>query len=269
MRWDALNDALARFRETARRFPLSPAPRNGAARVLRYLGAIQEARDLYEQVASQFPANPAAHIGLAEVERSVGSLRNAADAYRALLRRFPRIKSIGNGLAAVLAASGKYAEARDLLPDRLPASQSDWVAYHIRGVIQLRSGNLTGALQTFEHGLAHTPWFIQRSFFRTSLASLAIRREQHQKALDLLEVESAPSLEPIAELIRIHAQGALGRRDDVQASVRASMTTARSPILIELRDTLSSRFGSAEASEVPTPDEALFLRECDALLLAA
>jgi tetratricopeptide (TPR) repeat protein len=263
-----LEEALDWFNETARRFPRNPTPRTSAAKVIRDLGDIDSARNQYKLVVTQFSKDPIALIGLAEIEKTVGSLTTAEREYRTLLERFPYHGGIKNGLAAVLTASGRYVEALDLLPDRPPASRSQWAAFHIRGMVHLRSGNLQDALAIFERGLAETPWFIQRSLFRTSLAGVAIRQEQHQKALDLLDVEPTPLTEPIAELFRIHAQAALGRSDGMEIAVRESLATARTPVLIALREELLSRFGDAKRSPVGSND-ALFQKECDVLLLAA
>lgn len=263
-----LNEALQWFRETASRFPLSMAPKNGAAKVLRDMGAFDDALQAYRQIAIEFPLDQTAHIGIAEVEKRRGALGEALSTFKLLKDRFPRSSIIRNGLAAVLAAQGLYDQARSLLPDHLPASRGEWVAYHIRGMICLRSGEIEKAATIFEDGMARIPWSAERTYFQTALASVEVQRSRYRRAIELLSAPVAVAVKPIAAVIKMHAHAALGESAELQSAyINASGTQA--PLIVSLRERLVMQLGR-QTSQMPTLlDGTLFEQECDALLMAA
>jgi tetratricopeptide (TPR) repeat protein len=260
-----LDESLQWFRMTSKRFPLSVAARNGVAKVLRELGQFAEARSAYEEVVSEFPLDPIAYIGIAEVEKKRGAIHQALQAYGAFQKQFPGNRMAKNGLAAVLATLGRYDEATSLLPDTLPATRGEWIAYHIRGMIHLRAGRLPVARQILEHGLAHIPWSLERAYFRTALASLEIRVANRDRASALLEEPSVAAVEPIAAIIRMHAS-ALGPRP--KDTPQRATTEPRNLLADTLRNRLVAHFALPPSKQ---REEALqlFEYECDVLLLAA
>jgi hypothetical protein len=156
-----------------------------------------------------------------------------------------------------------------LLPTDLPATQGEWVAFHIRSMIHLRSKDFAAASGMLEWGVSTTPWSIQRRYFETALASLRIQQKRFESALQLLEGAPPAVLRPVVEVLRLHVYGEMGRREDVVAAEK-SLTLSVSPVVVELRSELLLRF-----SQGPSPvtrvhnDDWVLERECDSLLLAA
>jgi tetratricopeptide (TPR) repeat protein len=265
-----LSEARDWFSEVSGRFPLNPVAKNGEARVLREMGLLEDARQMYQRISGEFPLDPSAKVGLAEVEKTAGALVNAETMYRNLRDRFPRSESVRNGLASILAALAKYPEAEALLPHHPPASRSEWHAFFIRGLIAMRSDDIRRAESILRRGVVETPWISQRSFFRTALASLELRRSKHSEALDLLSVAVVPAAEPLADLIRMHAYGALRQSEGVRDLFARSAASALTPAVRNLRDQLAIRYQRADLAIGVLRDEAtIFQFECDALLLAA
>jgi len=262
------DEALAWFQRIAKQFPLSATPRDGVAKVLKELGLLEESLAAYRDTAIEFPLEQTAYIGIADVQRRRGSLEDALTAYAEVKERFPRSAFMRNGLASVLTALGRYAEAERLLPRHPPASRGEWIAYHIRGMIYLRSGKLDKAAKIFEHGLAENPWPSERSYFQTALAALEIRRRRYQRTLELLKPPAAISVEPVAALMRMHAHGALRQTEEMESVYRTAVRP-RNPMLLALREDLVAHFRRAPFGRTGPTEGALVRRECDALLLAA
>lgn len=256
-----LDDALQNFREVSNKFPLSATPRAGLAKVLKELGRFDEALDAYGAVVADFPLEPIGHIGIADVLRRRGSLAESISGYRTLMNQFPKSPRLRNSLAAALTAAGEYADARILLPAHDPASRSEWVSFHIRGMISLRSGDLDSAREVFEKGVSDSPWARERSFFETALAVLEVRSRRFEKALTLLERPPAFGLEPLAEVVRLHALSAAGQIENVRITTEGSQYTESDPLIRRIRNTLIQRDN--------TKMESIFEWECDAILLAA
>lgn len=263
-----LDEALEWFRDVGVRFPLSVVARNGIARIQEELGDFEAALETYRQVTRDVPLDPFASIGIAQIERKRGNLQVALSAYRGLMEQFPRNGLVRNGLASVLTVMGEYEEARGLLPHYPPASSNEWIAYHIRGMTHLRSGELDRAEEIFQHGLAECPWAYEWSYFQTALASLEVRRRRYPEAIELLKSPLSVPILPVASLIRMHAHGALGQHDELQSAYN-STSGARSPLILRLRDQLITRFEPGGNTPLDEAEGSLFQQECDTLLLAA
>jgi tetratricopeptide (TPR) repeat protein len=249
-------------------FPLAPEPRTAYAKLLRDLGRFSEALKEYYKIITKFPLNPWAYIGVAETYKKTGRLQEALDAYEQVMNRFPRSATARNGKASVLVAMGNYLTALRILPTNLPATQSEWVAYHIRGMAQLRSGKLGSAEEIFEWGAREreNPWVSQRAYFKTALASLRVQQKRYPEVFPLVREIIHPSIEPIAHALIMHASGELGDTPWFNQSYK-SIRNISAPVVIELREALAERYRQ-QTTFIP-PDSWFFLHECDSLLLAA
>ncbi|OGW46535.1 MAG: hypothetical protein A2Y66_09065 [Nitrospirae bacterium RBG_13_41_22] len=247
-------------------FPLAPEPRAAYARILRDLGRFNEALSEYDKIITEFPLNRWAYIGVAETYRKIGRLPEALEAYERVINLFPRVTHIRNGKASVLVAMGDYLNALKILPTNLPATQSEWVAYHIRGMVRMRSGKLEKAEKIFEWGINEIPWVSQRAYFKTALASLRVQQKRYQEVFPLVQTIIHPSIEPIAHALIMHASGELGDMPRFNQSYESIQNTS-APVVIELREALAERYRRRTTS-IP-PDSWFFLHECDSLLLAA
>jgi tetratricopeptide (TPR) repeat protein len=249
-------------------FPWASAPRTAHAKILRDLGRFSEAIEEYMKTITKFPLDPQAYVGLAETYKKIGRLQEALDAYEQVMNRFPRSASARNSKASVLVAMGDYSTALKILPTNLPATQSEWVAYHIRGMAQLRSGKLETAEEIFEWGAREreNPWVSQRAYFKTALASLRVQQKRYPEVFSLVQETISPSIEPIAHSLIMHASGELGDTPRFNQSYESIRNTS-APVLIELREALVERY-RRQTTSIPT-DSWFFLHECDSFLLTA
>jgi tetratricopeptide (TPR) repeat protein len=261
-----LEDAEIALSKIIKRFPLAPDAMASHARILRDLGRFNDALDEYKECIKRFPFSPWAYLGIAEIYRKIGNLPEALKAYELFNSKFPRSAMSRNGKASVLVAMGDYPAALSILPKDLPASQSEWVAYHIIGMIHMRTGNLIKAEHLFERGSTECPWVSQREYFKTALASLRIQQKRYEEVAPLVQEIIYPSIEPIAHVLIMHASGELGNTLLFKQSYE-SVRDVAAPIVIELRDALAKRYRQQNTS-IP-PDSWFFLQECDSLLLAA
>jgi len=263
-----LEKAEIAFANLVKCFPLAADARTGYAKILRDLGRFTEALDEYNKTTTKFPLSPLAYIGVAETYRKIGSLPEALKAYELVMDRFPRFATARNGKASVLVAMGDYPTALRILPTNKPATQSEWVAYHIRGMAQMRSGKLEKAEGIFEWGVKEkeNPWVSQRAYFKTALASLRVQQKRYPEVFPLVQEIIHPSIEPITHALIMHASGELGDTPRFNQSYESIRNTS-APVVIELREALAERY-RRQTTSIP-PDSWFFLHECDSLLLAA
>lgn len=261
-----LEDAEIALSNIVKRFPLAADAMASHAKILRDLGRFNDALDEYRECIKQFPLSHWSYLGIAETYRKIGNLPEALKAYELFNSRFPRSAMSRNGKASVLVAMGDYPAALSILPKNLPASQSEWVAYHILGMARLRSGELKKAEPIFEWGSIECPWVSQREYFKTALASLRIQQKRYEEVAPLVQEIIHPSIEPIAQVLIMHASGELANTPLFKQSYE-SIRDIAAPVIIELRDALAKRYKQQNTS-IPS-DSWFFLRECDSLLLAA
>lgn len=261
-----LDDSEIALSNIIKRFPLASDAMTSHARILRDLGRFDEALDEYKECIKRFPLSPWSYIGIAETYRKIGNLPEALKAYELCNSKFTRSSMSRNGKASVLVAMGRYSAALSILPKNLPASQSEWVAYHIIGMVHMRSGDLIKAEPIFEWGSTECPWVSQREYFKTALASLRIQQKRYEEVAPLVQEIIYPSIEPIAHVLIMHAAGELGNTPLFKQSYE-SIRDIAAPVVIELRDALAKRYRKQNTS-IP-PDSWFFRRECDSLLLAA
>jgi tetratricopeptide (TPR) repeat protein len=260
-------EALQSFQRLKARFPVSPIPLLGRARVMREMGRLNEARAEFETISSSFPLDPSGPIGLADIDKRRGQLSAAVDGYKALRVRFPRNPWIRNSLASVLSAAGLFQEAELLLPDAHPASRSDWGAYHIRGILRLKTGEREAAAAIFRRGMDESPWAREKALFRTSLALADLQGSNFSEVSDRLAGNLPVTIAPVAAVIRFHAAMAMGRKYEVDSAYEAARGAARTPVLAKLLDITVDFLTSPAPSSSST--KTFFQLECDALLLAA
>ncbi len=248
-----------------KRFPLAAEPRIGYARILRDLGDFSGALDEYERIMKEFPLNSWAPIGIAETYKKTGNLSKALEAYEKVITQYPRNVYFRCGKASVLVAMGDYPNALKNLPDYLPATHSEWVAYHIRGMVEMRSGHLEKAEKIFEWGINEMPWVSQRAYFKTALATVRVQQKRYPEVAPLVHEIVHPSVQPIAHALVMHSSGEL--RDMPLFNVcYDSIRDTSAPVVVKLREALAGRYRGESASSLP--DNWFFLQECDSLLLA-
>ena len=248
------------------RFPHDSFPRLGRARVLRDLGRFDEALAAFDKAIRFHPLDMAGRVGKADTYRKLGKLELARSAYEDVIKRVDSFRHVRFGLASVMVAQSDYAAALALLPDKLPATKSEWVAFHIRGMTFLRRGDFSKARQVLEWGVNECPWGEQREYFATALATCRIREGRYQEAIGLVEQVSTVSVFPTSLAIGMHAYAELGDDQGFFRAFNAIPITA-SPVVLSLRDSLVNLYKSTK--DVRVKAEQIFAAECDSLLLAA
>src|SRR5262249_40725302 len=148
-----------------------------------------------------------------------------------------------------------------------PATLSEWISYHIRGVISLRKGDLDAALKIFEWGSRENPWINNKASFETALAGVKLRQAQYKQATDLHHQNFDPAVKPIAQIFQLHAYSKL--RDVKKATLTFKTLLERCPpILRPVRDELGVQCGLLSRNTTPKSDQWLFDQESNSLLLA-
>jgi tetratricopeptide (TPR) repeat protein len=196
--------------EQAESFGAGAVAKSGRAETLRAMGRLSEALEAYDEAVAQHPENVVAKNGRAEVLKALRRLTEALDAYNAIYKLNPNDAITRNGRSCVLAALHRYDEALQQLPDDTPSTLQDWIGYHIRGMILLRTNSVEEAVRIFEYGVRENPFPSSREYFQNALAAACLRWSDFAGAGSALEGVNAPLLQPQANVLRLHTYGASG-----------------------------------------------------------
>jgi len=290
-----LEEALEAYEATVADFPQDVVARTGRAEVLKSLGRPEEALEAYEAAVADFPQNVVARAGRAEVLKSLGRLEEALEACEATVADFPQdvvarngraevLKSLGRleealivyddnlsksptnsyariGRASVLVLMARYEEALRQLPGSQPKTLSDWVGYHLRGMIALRKNETAVATKIFEECATRNPWRENRRFSRRALAVTKLRSSTFEDALAALADDHAIA----AEILRVHAFGGLGETEKARETL-IRIPDVEAPSVKVLRAEFTSRYVDLKPVR---SDDWVFDRECELLLAAS
>jgi tetratricopeptide (TPR) repeat protein len=258
--------ALAAFDEAIRLHPENVVAKTGRAEVLKALGQFDEAMVAYDEVISLHPENVVAKNGRAEVLRAQGQLLEALACYNEAISNHTENRIAKTGRNYILVALGRYDEVLEYLSGQKPVTQDDWIDYHIRGMILLRTGKMSDAIGIFNQGVQNNPWPLSKQYFRSALAIAWLRGREFRKASKMLEEVTASLLQPPANVLRMHAFGAMGERQRVAAAYESLSTT---PHLSSHELTQELRHQYLLGEEPRHDDEWVFDREIKIFVLAA
>ena len=261
-----LEEARAAYEQIIAQHPEDVFAKTGRAETLKALNLLEEARAAYEQIIAQHPENVFAKTGRAETLKALNQLEEARTAYEQIVAQHPENVVAKNGLAMVLTVLECWDEAKALLPRRDPATPGEWIGYHIRGMILLRTGEVGGAIEIFEEGVRSDPRPASRDYFRTALALGRMRQAQHEVATQVLAEIDTPTVRVRAAYLKLHAAGELHDFDGAREALR-KLPGKAPPVVQELRDELQPRY--IDRQEPGHSDEWCFQRHVTALLLAA
>ncbi len=252
-----------------RRVPYSPIARVGLAHTLKDLGKFAEATQLYQEISADFPFDTSGLMGLASLYKLRGEFGAAIIAYDSIISRFPKFLAARNGKAALLAAMGDFRDALNLLPTNEPSTLSEWISFHIHGMISLKQGKVPKAIEIFERGLQNSPWEQGRQFFRTALSLSYLRRHRIEEAESLIEHSLViPPLRAAQDTIRLHLRASSGQMDVAKSFSKSIQLPTQ-----ENYSRLHEQIISVLASRGSTPDIRelfdIYSMECDLILLAA
>ena len=260
-----LEEALAAYDSVIGEFPQNVVARNGRAEALRSLSRLEEALAAYDSVIVEFPQNVVAKNGRAEALRSMSRLAEALAAYDEIRRVNPYDLVVRNGRAVVLASLGRWDEALADLPKEPPSLVQDWIGYHIRGMALLRSGRIDAAHEVFSAGVHGNAPAEEKDYFRSALALTNLQRGRVSAAGQSLNEVKSPTIEPFANLLRLHVFCALGERElAIEADRRVAAVAA--PGVQAVRRELRRRF---LGDERPLHSDQWILEQETGLLFAA
>lgn len=171
--------------------------RSAKARILREQGRWKECDVLLTDLSRLYPREQSIKFAFAELDRRQGKFEAALNRYLEIERNFNQARSPRIGIASSFAALGRVEEALNYLTEWEPATRSDWHGFHIRGMLELKRGQINVARQIFEKGLIQCPWLQQRPYFAAGLALIELSNRDYVAAQNVLQ--QANGLAPLAE----------------------------------------------------------------------
>jgi tetratricopeptide (TPR) repeat protein len=241
--WGRLDEALEAYSCAVNRFPYEPYLRNGRANLIKFMGDLQLALQAYDQNVRDFPYSLFALTGRANLLKELGKYQEALNAYDDIVAKRAEYKAARYAKAAVLTIMGRVEEAKALLPEGEPRTKDEWVAYHIRGMIHLRAGELEQALDIFTHGLLRVQFRKQRAYFHTALAAAKLSQNQYKEALNYVKDQDGP----VANLLEMHSAAALGQHELAMECYTNLLDDPRENVLV-LSEEIARRFGLAKSA---------------------
>lgn len=257
------DDAISAYDDAINRFPYDTHAYNGKAGLLKKIGKYSDSLQLYDKVLVDFPYDIIAMKGRSEILKESGQLEDAIEAYDRVIIRDPKNKSLVYSKAAVLVAMGRFEEALSMLPDGKPRTREEWVAFHIRGMIYLKSKNIERAIELFKYGLDNIPFANERIYFGNALVVAALKKNEYDEAVKYI----SNIHEPINDIFRIHTYGSMNRIDETIESFNRIEDNCP-PNIVQLRDELAFRFSLKKGIPQKTW-EWVFEQECRVVLLEA
>jgi tetratricopeptide (TPR) repeat protein len=255
--------AIAAYQEAVSRFEFDVRARNGYANVLKAAGRYEDALREYDRIVWGFKYDIVGHTGRAGLLKALGSYEEALEAYDRILTQRPDYSYARIAKAAIYAIQGNYEKSLALLPNRPPETHSEWIAYHIRGMVYLKRNEIDAALDVFNVGVVENPFHQSRRYFENALAATKVRLRQYQEAINHVRETDTD----VSRILKLHAFSALGRLDDARKELIAVNDNVL-PHVAELRDEIAANFGVTE--RIPMRDmEWIIERESEVLLQAA
>ena len=264
-------ESVAAYQEATGLFPLDIYIANGYANIRKVNDELGEALRLYEGNVRKFPYNLVAKTGRADLLKRLGQYTDALTAYDEIIRIAPTYAAAKNGKAAILVVRGEYALAHSLLPNETPSTRDDWIAWNIRGMAFLKSGDTARGIEHLELGRQHTPFARERRYFERSLSFARMRIGDFDQAVSVLKDVGGQGL---SNILRLHAYAGRGQLAEARNTYKELIQRCPSQ-LIDLKDAIAARFGLAadqsHAADVQSHanDNWIFSREAEALLQAA
>jgi tetratricopeptide (TPR) repeat protein len=205
-----LNDALVAYEATIEAHPGNVMAKAGRAEVLRDLNRLNDALVAYEATIEAHPEDVVPKNGRAEVLRDLNRLNDALAAYEVTIEAHPENVVAKNGRANILCKLERDQEALEHLPVEPIVALSDWIGFHMRGMIYLRQRRWTEAQRIFRLGCEAGLPPHHTGYFRTALALAQIRLGNLSDALQNLDAGRSRRLRRVRPAFRAHALGATG-----------------------------------------------------------
>jgi tetratricopeptide (TPR) repeat protein len=258
-----IDEAISAYQEACTLFPFDSRLANGYANIRKINDELSESLQIYEKNVRQFPYDLISKSGRADLLKRLGQYDNALHAYDQIIEIWPNYAAARNGKAAILVVRGQFKQATELLPTNPPETRDDWIAWHIRGMILLRTNDLERAIEHFRDGAIQVPFARERRYFDGALALARMRKGQFGGAVQAL-VDAGGGL---SNILRLHAYAGAGNIDRAKASY-IELSSRCPEQLIDLREAIATRFGITQ-KVAHHNDNWIFERESEAILREA
>jgi tetratricopeptide (TPR) repeat protein len=259
----SLEEALTHYDEAVAKFPQDVRCRTGRANVLRAAGRFADALQAYDQNVRDFPYDLFSLSGRAYLLKELAQYDEALKAFDAVIERRKHYDFANYAKAAIYAIMGRFVEAQALLPDTVPHTSAEWVAFHVRGMIYLKQNRLDEALDIFTTGSLQTPFYREQKYFENALAATKIRMKRFKEAVKIVHDAEGP----IAHILQIHSYSELGLRE-AAATAYAAVNDNLPPSILMLRDELGARYNITGRRPAQSAGW-IFEKEMEVLLQAA
>lgn len=262
------DDSLDSYNEILKQFHKSIRARNGRANVLKAKGQFTKSLQAYDENVKDFPYDIAAWCGRADILKQLNFFDESIAAYKRISELNPYDKSSVYSMSAIYAVIGKFNTALDLLPSTKPQSREDWIAYHIRGMIYLKSGKIDEAIDFFNEALHIVPYYAVAKYFKNALSVAHLYRKNAQGNVEcVIDNGEEAQNDYISNVICIHAYGESGDVEKAKDAYK-KIGSNSPPYIIRLRDQLSARY--IKQFKVLQHDfDWLYEQECNGILLEA
>ena len=231
------NKAKKEFVEAEEKYNIDIGFRIKYAKLLKEIGSFKSSLQMFSQICNDYPNNLRAKLGQADLLKELGKFDDAIKFYDNINDKKHSL-SIAISKAAIFVNEGRYSDVSTLLPNIIPKTKAEWVAYHIQGMAFLKQGDLKAAISKFKHGIENVPFFTQRQYFHTALAVAQLKDKRFDSAIETIKnIDS-----PITNVIKLHAFCGSNRFKEAKAVYR-EMHNVEQNNIVSLRDELGSHFG--------------------------
>jgi tetratricopeptide (TPR) repeat protein len=258
-----LNEARDIYLEGEKKFPDSSRMISGKANIFKRLGLFDQSLQYYDQGALKFPYDIYLLCGHADLLKELGLLEEAIKAYEKVEQLSPRLKSVPHAKAAIFVAMKKFEKAEELISIQEPKTRDDWIAFHIKCMILLKTNNYEDAKDKLEFGLKFNPFADQKKYFLNSLSAINL----FEGNLDETRNYICEDQTPLTNIIRMH-YFCEARQFNEAKKAYSSVKDRCTPILSSLRDELGARYNILPI-KAKYSKQWIFEQECKNILLKA
>jgi len=256
------NEAITVYDLAIEKFPFNIWIRNGRASVYKKQGAYEKALQAYEDNLSHAPYDIVAKCGKADLLKELGKFEEALATYDDIIRDNPHWKSLQHAKASIFIALGNYSKAEELLSYlKKPSTRDDWIAYHIKGVLLLKTNKIDEAISLFDTALKTNPFLTERKYFRNSLGVAKLKRKDFGGAIKLLSGETMP----MVNILCLHAWGEIAKNNKYKIKkakiARECLKADCPPYLVPLMVELELRYFN-DVPDGKHSEEWIFEQEC-------
>jgi tetratricopeptide (TPR) repeat protein len=200
--------------------------------------------------------SPQGDRNLAAIHFEAGRYEDAATAYRRLLEENPEDANLRASLAGALGALGRYDESLEQLNKAIETDPINPEAYHNRGVLYEKQGNVNAAVGEYQTALRYNP---QYEPSRTALVRLTGSAGGDRPETPAQKLAATLAERARQSALRGNYAAALKELDEAQriAPEYARVYQYRSNVLFLMRDYEGAAAALRKALEIE-PDNALF-----------